>query len=138
MSLRISLLAGLSAMLLALSAAPLAAQQVYRWTDDKGVVHYSDKRPEEGVDFERRAVVVDPARDPADEDGDDAETTEATKRQQAQASCQQARQSLAVLTSAADVSMDMDGDGVPEPLDAAGRQSAIARYQDLVDAYCET
>lgn len=33
------------ALLLALAAAPLAAQKVYRWVDERGVVHYTDRAP---------------------------------------------------------------------------------------------
>ncbi|MBX6393818.1 MAG: DUF4124 domain-containing protein, partial [Burkholderiales bacterium] len=35
----------------ALSQTPsgLAAQQLYRWVDDKGVVHYSDRLPSEAT-----------------------------------------------------------------------------------------
>jgi glutaredoxin len=32
----------------ALAAAP-ASSQLYRWTDDKGVIHYSDKAPSKGT-----------------------------------------------------------------------------------------
>ena len=39
---------------LALAAAPAHAQQLYKWTDEKGVVHYTDKAPES-----RGGVVLD-------------------------------------------------------------------------------
>jgi len=35
-------------------AAPAAAQQLYKWTDEKGVVHYTDKAPEQ-----RGGIVLD-------------------------------------------------------------------------------
>ena len=39
---------------LALAAAPVHAQQLYKWTDEKGNVHYTDKAPES-----RGGVVLD-------------------------------------------------------------------------------
>jgi len=47
---------GLVAAALAL-AAPLAAAETYKWTDDKGVVHYTDKMPAE--DINKAATVLD-------------------------------------------------------------------------------
>lgn len=35
----------LAALLCLLAAAPLAAQKVYRWVDQRGVVHYTDRPP---------------------------------------------------------------------------------------------
>ena len=44
---RMSLLA---AVLVALAAAPLSAANLYKWVDDKGVTHYTDKMPPDAVD----------------------------------------------------------------------------------------
>lgn len=40
----------LLALLLASASAPLLAESVYQWTDEDGVVHYSDVPPPSGVD----------------------------------------------------------------------------------------
>jgi hypothetical protein len=46
---------GAAAMGVAIAlAAPAAAQQLYKWTDEKGAVHYTDKAPEQ-----RGGVVLD-------------------------------------------------------------------------------
>lgn len=42
---------------LALGALPAAAAGVYKWTDDQGVVHYSDQLPADGVN--KGGVVID-------------------------------------------------------------------------------
>lgn len=47
---------GLVAAALAL-CAPLVAAETYKWTDDKGVVHYTDKMPAEDVN--KAATVLD-------------------------------------------------------------------------------
>ena len=62
--------AGLSAVLalLSLAAAPVLAQQMYRWTDEKGGVHITDTPPPataKGVKKERAATTpVDTTRQP--------------------------------------------------------------------------
>jgi hypothetical protein len=42
---------------LALGALPAAAAGVYKWTDDQGIVHYSDQLPADGVN--KGGVVID-------------------------------------------------------------------------------
>lgn len=136
----------LTTLLLALLAAPVLAKELYRWTDEKGVVHYSDKKPE-GQEFERRTMVTDPAVAAAPEEAvnpDDPEAAAPVAKAEPpkpkgppSADCLQARNNLAVLNSAPEVSMDTNGDGVPETLDAAGRQREIARHQELVKSLCD-
>lgn len=47
------------------------AQPVYKWTDDKGVVHFSDEPPPTGVDYQLRALPPPPVggEEPAGETG---------------------------------------------------------------------
>ena len=40
----------LLAVVVALSAAPLSAANLYKWVDEKGVTHYTDKMPPDAVD----------------------------------------------------------------------------------------
>jgi hypothetical protein len=63
----------LIALALCLAVAPLAAQEIYRWVDENGVVHYSDQ-PREGAErvqvrapmtFESQMRMDPAARDPA-------------------------------------------------------------------------
>ena len=35
----------ISLLLMALLAFSVSAQEVYKWTDDQGVVHFSDRKP---------------------------------------------------------------------------------------------
>lgn len=48
-----------SLMFLALVSAA-SAQTVYQWTDEKGVIHFSNSAPPKGVDFQRREMPVAP------------------------------------------------------------------------------
>jgi murein DD-endopeptidase MepM/ murein hydrolase activator NlpD len=50
----------LASLLLLLLAVPAAAQRVYKWTDEKGVVHYSDRAPPEEVQAETFRVRAEP------------------------------------------------------------------------------
>lgn len=43
-----------------LLASPVAAQRVFKWTDDKGIVHYSDKPPADDVETESFRVRAEP------------------------------------------------------------------------------
>lgn len=42
-------------------AAPTGGQTVYRWTDEKGVVHFSDSSPPKGTKYERHRLPAAPA-----------------------------------------------------------------------------
>jgi len=127
-----------ASVLLGVSVGVLA-KELYRWTDENGVTHYSDSKPE-GVDFERRAVITDPKPTATAATADAADASAAAKPPVKPTGptpdCLQARSNLAVLNGAGDVSMDLNGDGTPETLDAAGRQTAIARHLELVKQHC--
>lgn len=126
-----------SLLALAFLSAPLVAQELYRWKDEKGVVHYSDKKPE-GVDFESRAVPAEPAASAEDEDAaaEGAEGEQPPAQPQVNAQCERVRANLQVLANANNVSLDLDGDGQPEQLDAAAREEQIARHRELEAQYC--
>ncbi len=49
----------LLAVVAAITAAELPAKELYRWTDENGVVHFSDKKPAGGQDFESQTVADD-------------------------------------------------------------------------------
>lgn len=133
----------------AVASAPLAAaDQVYKWTDENGVTHYSDSPPEnrqyETKNFsgdKRVAVEPDPQpiTDPAAAatSGQDPAAIAAAAQAAREQNCATARANLDTLRNAATVRMDTDGDGTPEILDQAQRdaQAEIARGQ--VETYCD-
>ncbi len=135
-------------LVLAFGAAPWLAPEateLYRWTDEKGVVHYSDKKPE-GIAAERRKI-EEPSRSGA-ESAEGAESTESGEAEDAteeddgigpdpnSPECLTARSNLEALQAEADVAMDVDGDGEAEVLDAEARQRAIEQHQALVRQNC--
>jgi hypothetical protein len=111
-------------------AAPVAAQQLYRWTDDRGVVHYTDRPPPEGQQFETRSIVREPEAAPPAEAAPMPEANDTEMR------CIQLRANLRVLASDGEVSMDLDGDGVPERLDADARARELERTREQLREQC--
>ncbi len=114
--------------LIAIVAMPAAAQQLYRWKDENGVVHYADQAPA-GREFETRNFVSDPEPPAA------ASVVEQTPPPNSR--CLQARANLEVFEGSDDVSMDLDGDGVPERLDAATHARELERTRELVKVHCD-
>lgn len=141
MRIRLALLP-VAALLLSL-ALPASAQELYRWKDDKGVVHYSDKKPE-GVTAEKReykAQDLPSSRLPGSQnvpaEGSEGQSDAAAPDPaEAAAACARAEENLRVLRVSPQVSMDLDGDGEPELIDEDTRQAMIARYEASRDRLC--
>ncbi|GIX35120.1 MAG: hypothetical protein KatS3mg126_0899 [Lysobacteraceae bacterium] len=115
-----------------LFAYSVTAAEIYKWTDDKGRVHYSDQPPPEGVASERRSIAqgTPTSSEPAKADAEDAAAAERARL------CEQVQQSLKLLRENQNVMMDLDGDGKPEPLDAAAREEQALAAQRGVEEYC--
>jgi hypothetical protein len=128
------------------------ASTVYKWTDDKGVVQYTDSPPE-GRQFVRMQIGGAGARsdDAAGDEGEGAEPAEGEaaegepaegpspaeqRLQTMKANCATARDNLRTLERFEVVTIDVDGDGKAETLDAAGREKAIADNKELVRQFC--
>jgi hypothetical protein len=90
---------------LLLLSTPLAAQQVYKWKDAKGVTQYGASPPAKG-NYEAREIdhrqpaepaVQSPAQPQAEDPG-----------------CSTARSNLALLGAKSPLKVDSDGDGKPD------------------------
>jgi len=112
------------------ASLPLAAEELYRWTDDKGVVHYTDQPPPAGTKFEKREVKVDEAPPPA------ATPRNETAAAKPSAACERVRQNIKVLEGSGGVSMDLDGDGQAEALDDVTRKRELERSRELEKTLC--
>lgn len=130
-----------SALALLAAAAVLisnaqAATEVYKWTDEKGLVHYTDAPPE-GHQYEKLNLgssrTLSEAPPPTPE-----LPVEVPKVPQpvTQSNCEIARKNLNTFATNENISMDNDGDGKPEALDAAQRAKEVTRNQELVKIYC--
>jgi hypothetical protein len=119
---------------------PASAKELYRWVDEKGVTHYSDTKPE-GIQVERRPIAADPvvsapveaAANPAEEAG---KPSKPVKPQGTPEQCARAAANLAHLADAPEIRIDTNGDGIGEPLDAAGRQTEIDRNKAYIEEFC--
>ncbi|MDW8478913.1 MAG: DUF4124 domain-containing protein [Xanthomonadales bacterium] len=132
-------------LLCLLSLLPLgavSAGKYYRWVDERGVAHFSDRPPAHGR-FEE--VVTEEKAQAAKEEAPAAPTAAdaappAEPRLDAEAArrinCDNARQVLADLEANETVRMDLDGDGRLETLSAARRREQIALWQGKVAEYC--
>lgn len=126
------LLAGLITVALFAATPALHAQDpVYTWVDANGVRHYA-QTPPEGVKYETRGV-----RDQAvGSEATKAPEPAAPQRPDDRVACERARLALDQLNSDVPLEMDRDGDGTPEPVDAAQRAEQKRLAEQAVRAYC--
>lgn len=119
--------------------APAGAQQMYKWVDDNGTVHFTDSPPPETVEAERR--MLSGARTALPEELVDPETSSDEidalySPEQRQRACAQARANHTTLTNMPVVVQDLDGDGVPEELTDEQRAAALARADTQIRLLC--
>lgn len=126
---------GLLAAALAVSGAAAASGEIYRWTDEDGVTHYSDTPPP-SREHSTVKVAIAPPPTPVAEPKPEVETPKPPVTTN-QSNCETARKNLETFASSARVEMDRDGDGKTEPLDETQRAAEIARNQELVKIYCQ-
>jgi len=145
------------ALLCTAASAYAAGEQVYKWTDASGIVHYSDAPPPKdaqnvqtvrvtggdrphAVAPEAEAPAAEkPARKSTDANGGDEQAPpqnnvalENTPENRAQM-CQQARNNLELLNSKFPVSVA----GTNQAMDDKQRQAQIAAANAQVSLYCE-
>lgn len=139
---RIAVIAGL--LLLGLGSA--GAQQIYKWTDAQGRVHYSSQPPR---DVQAEPVRITPppsARQPqtsppgtaqqepapSTAQDDPAAAHQAAYRE----NCEIARRNLALLEDESKRRFRIDG-GEPVYLTDEERQARIAQAREMIATYCE-
>ena len=132
------------------AASALAAdkQQVYKWTDANGVVHFSDAPPPKDTQNVQsmRLVGGTTATASSTEDEGKAAAADASKTvasappppaaEDARAKeCEQAQRNLKVLQSDLPVS-ELGADGKVKPIEDKERAARIAGVQDRIAQYC--
>ncbi|HZX72407.1 MAG TPA: DUF4124 domain-containing protein [Rhodanobacter sp.] len=128
--------------------APLATAQVYKWTDAKGTVHYSEAPPTQGTKFskisttgtvEPLAKSAAPANRENSSDGSHesrpAPTPVADTPANRKSLCDSLQSNLATLHGSAPVVMEKDGK--PNALDATQRQQQVDTAQAQYEQYCQ-
>lgn len=117
---RVALLA-----LLTLACCTAQAAEMYKWTDDKGQVHYSDKPPAKGVEAEKRELPSEADAAPRDPTKDES------------IECQLARKNLKTLQENPKVQMDLDGDGKPEAIEGDAHAAQVTRAERQIAVACK-
>ena len=120
-------------------AVPAAAQQVYKWVDKDGTVHFTDSPPDETVGAERvvlrgnvQSVITEVEQRGMTPDEIDLLYTP----EQRQAACEQALANRNTLRTMPVVSKDKDGDGVPDELTEDERAQEMQRADSQVTLLC--
>jgi hypothetical protein len=120
-------------------AVPAAAQQVYKWVDKDGTVHFTDSPPDETVGAERvvlrgnvQSVITEVEQRGMTPDEIDLLYTP----EQRQAACQQALANRSTLRTMPVVSKDKDGDGVPDELTEEEKTQEMERADSQVALLC--
>ncbi len=123
-----------------------SAQQVYRWVDVNGVVHYSDQPPPDKKSAQvvnvrtSKSAKLSPEEIAAADAAEKAkpEAIQAAKKVQDDAQrakyCQTARVNLLALNSGNEVTQDFDG--MRRALTPEERAAQIEKNQRIVDANC--
>jgi hypothetical protein len=120
-----------------LASAPLAAQQVYKWTDASGVTHFTAEPPPAGAKYEAREVDHHEAVPQAATDASDAGDARPAARTGEDPGCATARGNLALLDGKAQVTVDSDGDGkADKTLSEADRAKQRQLAQAVIAVKC--
>lgn len=132
----------------AFACGSVAAEQIYKWKDADGVVHYTDTPPPKGTEVDKVAVKAGPVppAPAAEQTPAPGAATAATPATSAQAAtqvaalrataCDNARKRQQQLASLPSVSMDLDKDGTPEQLNAEQHAAQLDRANQAVANYC--
>lgn len=117
-------------------AGPVSAQPAYKWTDENGVVHYSDQPPPDNAKAERVDLRAGGPRAERPEEDVEAAPTEGARSAQSVNACEAARRNITVLEENSRVQMDLDGDGTPEELTPEQREQELERARGLAALLC--
>lgn len=121
------------------STASVCAQQVYKWVDQDGTVHFTDSPPEQTVNAERvvlRGNVASTINELPERGVSADELDLLYTPDQRRAACEQARANRTTLQNMPIVMTDLDGDGTAEQLTEDQRTSELLRAQQQVDLLC--
>jgi hypothetical protein len=121
------------------SVLPAQAATVYKWTNEQGVVQYTDAPPE-GRQFQKLDIGGGVARSGASET--EAPATAATdaaatpQSESMQRACEAAQANVEKFEQNQVVLMDLDGDGQNDELTPLQREEQLTRNQNLVKRFC--
>ncbi len=106
----------------------LAADQVYKWTDESGTTHFSGSPPD-GAESEQVKLDKPPSQPVAEQEPEASAATDQA------ASCEQAKQNLSTLKTSTTVDIQ-EADGSKRTLSTAERASMMESEQKRVELFC--
>lgn len=120
-------------------SSTVAAQQVYKWVDKDGTVHFTDSPPDESVRAERvilrgnvSSVITEVEQRGMTPDEIDLLYTPEQRR----GACEQARANRVTLRNMPVVMKDKDGDGTAEELAPEEKEEEIRRADAQIALLC--
>lgn len=141
-----------AALLLAVIGCASAQAEIYKWTDSKGGVHYSEQPPAAGVKFEKispryGAPATPAAAQPKSDPQNDQKQAELDKQKQdiqrkeevariRMQNCEVAQRRLIEFESRPRI-LVTNPDGTAQRLTEEERQAKIADAQNLISKYCD-
>ncbi|MGX5173591.1 DUF4124 domain-containing protein [Aliikangiella sp. IMCC44653] len=125
------------------SVSAAEEQFIYKWKDKDGMVHYTERRPEPGIQFEKVRKRVDKGSLPTKSstssiDGEKSEAeaqAEDSYSKWRQQNCKVATQNLDVLQNADRISKD-DGEGGKRLMTEEEKQANIQKMTEQKAKYC--
>lgn len=135
--------------LMCLVASPaFAGKKFYKWQDENGVWHYTEKQPKDQaaapVNVSAKAPDTGGATADADASGKKAEVPAGMADDPAaqrivagrQAACERAQQAVKVYEENAEVTLDLDKDGKDEVLTTQQHLEQLAKAREQAASYC--
>lgn len=138
-------------LLALLLVAPMASAQVYKWTDAKGVVHYSDVPPPQGVQYKNMHMSLNggaapaaatsaspatPASSPADGGASPASARTVADNPENRAKlCAQLRQNYTLLKGGQPLTVD-NAKGQKQLVSEKQRTQEMVNTQQQLQQYC--
>jgi len=123
------------------SSSLLAAEKImYKWTDDKGEVHYTERAPK-GIEYTRIKTYVDSSTavtsKPTAVEAKKEQSTEATKAYGTwrEENCNSAKHNLDILKNRSRIGVD-DGQGGKRLMSDEEKTEKIAQMEEQRDKYC--
>ncbi len=113
---------------------------MYKWNDDKGEIHYTERAPK-GIEYTRIRILVDstatasnklPIATSSPESQEKKKSSYGTWRDE---NCTAAKQNLDILKNAARISVD-DGQGGKQLMSDEQKQEKIAQMEEQKTKYC--
>lgn len=133
--------------LMCLVASPaFAGKKFYKWQDENGVWHYTEKQPKDqaAAPVNVSAKAPDVGDTAADASGKKADVPAGMADDPAaqrivagrQAACERAQQAVKVYEENAEVTLDLDKDGKAEVLTTQQHLEQLAKAREQASSYC--